>query len=119
MFHAATIGGRNSGSISKRLYSRGEVWHRFGCRAPERRPSMKLFLNHMDTNAKTKLTFALCTVLALSVASQRAADQDRTQGGTGTATEAGQAGKLSRTDEKFIKDAAKGGRMEVHMGKLG
>jgi putative membrane protein len=74
----------------------------------------------MEPNAKTKLTLALCTVLILSVAA-RADDQDKDKGGTGSAstTEAGKAGQLSRTDEKFIKDACKGGKMEVRMGEIG
>jgi putative membrane protein len=36
--------------------------------------------------------------------------------GSGSATA---SGKLSRSDEKFVRDAAKGGMMEVHMGQLG
>jgi putative membrane protein len=85
---------------------------------------MKLLPNQIETNAKTKLTLALCTVLALSGASLRAADdndKDKDKGGAGTATttEAGKAGQLSRTDERFIKEAARGGMMEVHMGKMG
>jgi putative membrane protein len=78
---------------------------------------MKMSLHENQMNAKTTLTLALCTVLALSLTSLRADDKDKA--GTGTATEAGQAGKLSRSDEKFIKDACLGGLMEVHMGKLG
>jgi putative membrane protein len=59
-------------------------------------------------NAKTKLTFALCTVVALSMTPLRADDKDT-----------GKAGKLSRGDEKFLKEACEGGMMEVKMGKLG
>ncbi len=90
---------------------------------------MKLPSNQNELNAKTKLTLALCTVLALSATALNAQDdgKDKSQGGTGAATkseigtagQAGQAGQLSRTDEKFVRDAAKGGMMEVHMGKMG
>ena len=75
----------------------------------------------METNAKAKLTLALCTVLALSLPALRADDKDKDKGGTGAAstTEPGKAGQLSSTDEKFIKDACKGGKMEVQMGQLG
>jgi putative membrane protein len=59
-------------------------------------------------NAKTTLTLALCTVVALSMTPLRADDKDT-----------GKAGKLSRGDEKFIKEACEGGVMEVKMGKLG
>jgi putative membrane protein len=86
---------------------------------------MKLLRNQIEPNAKAKLTFALCTVLALSGASLRAQDEDyskdKSKGAAGTAstTEAGKAGALNRDDEKFIKDACKGGHIEVQMGKLG
>jgi putative membrane protein len=40
------------------------------------------------------------------------------QGGPGSGASS-TSGKLTRADEKFIRDAAKGGMMEVHMGKLG
>jgi len=86
---------------------------------------MKLLRNQIETNAKTKLTLALCTVLALSVASLRAQEdnygkeKDKGAPGAVTTTEAGKAGTLSSSDEKFIKDACKGGHIEVKMGKLG
>jgi putative membrane protein len=69
---------------------------------------MKLFANQNHMNAKTTLTLALCTVVALSMTPLRADDKDT-----------GKAGKLSRGDEKFIKEACEGGIMEVKMGKLG
>ncbi len=90
---------------------------------------MKLLSNQNELNAKTKLTLALCTVLALSASALNAQDndKDKSQGGTGsaskseigTAGQAGQASQLSRTDEKFVRDAARGGMMEVHMGRMG
>jgi len=51
-------------------------------------------------------------------------DADKTgtstsQGAPGSGSSTASGGKLSRGDEKFVKDAAKGGMMEVHMGKLG
>lgn len=91
-------------------------------------------------HANATLVFAVCTLLATAVTSraddkEHAGGKDRpesssssvskdssAQGGAGTASssQAGSAsGKLSRTDEKFIKDAAMGGMMEVQMGKLG
>lgn len=80
---------------------------------------MKLLANRIELNAKTKLSLALCTVLALSGACLMAAD-DKDTGAPGSAStkEAGKTSHLSRGDEKFIKDAAKGGMMEVQMGKL-
>ena len=86
---------------------------------------MKLIRNQMSTNAKTKLTLALCTVLALSAASLRAQednygkDKDKGAPGAASTTQAGKAGTLSSTDEKFIKDACKGGHIDAQMGKLG
>ena len=86
---------------------------------------MKSLLNQHQLNAKTKLTLALCTVLAMSSASLTADDdKDKSQGGTGSATKletgtAGQAGQLGAMDEKFVRDAAKSGMMEVQIGKLG
>jgi putative membrane protein len=67
-----------------------------------------LFAKQKHMNAKTKLAFALCTVVALSMTSLRADDKDT-----------GKSGKLSRGDEKFIKEACEGGMMELKMGKLG
>jgi len=89
---------------------------------------MKKFLtNDMNTHAKTKRTLALCTVLALTstalLAQQQPRDkpydQDKGVPGTETQTQTGKAGQLSRGDEKFIKDACRGGKMEVQMGNLG
>lgn len=80
---------------------------------------MKLFSNEMELNAKTKLTFALCTALAMSVTSLPAAD-DKDQGGPGAVNKT-QAGKsqLSPAAEKFVHEAATSGMMEVRLGKLG
>ena len=92
---------------------------------------MKVPKKENQLNAKAKLTLALCTVLAMSAGSVRAQDDNKNQGapdsGTksqiGTAGQAGQAGQqsgqLDRADEKFVRDAARGGKMEVHMGKMG
>jgi putative membrane protein len=82
---------------------------------------MKLFRNEVELNAKAKLTLALCTVLALSMASLRAQDdKDKSQGGAGadTPTQTGQ-GKLSSTDEQFVRNAAKSGILEVRVAKMG
>jgi putative membrane protein len=78
---------------------------------------MKLFGNQFDMNAKTKLSLALCTVLALSAAALRA-DDDKNKGAPGNDSTA-TSSKLSHSDEKFIKDACRGNHMEVQMGKLG
>jgi putative membrane protein len=89
---------------------------------------MKLLSNQHQWNANTKLTLALCTVLALSGAAVNAADdKDKGQGGTGSASQSqtgtsgqsGKSGQLSRTDEQFVRQAARSGNMEVHMGKMG
>jgi putative membrane protein len=89
---------------------------------------MKKFLtNDMNTHAKTKRTLALCTVLALTstalLAQQQPQDkpydQDKGVPGTEAQTQTGKASQLSRGDEKFIKDACRGGKMEVQMGNLG
>src|SRR5687767_4306180 len=91
---------------------------------PEGDFCMKLKSNIMKS--KTKFVIALCTVLAMSACSLVAEDQekDKSQGGTGSQSklETGTStpsGQLSRSDEKFVRDAAKGGMMEVHMGKMG
>ena len=86
---------------------------------------MKLLRNQIDMNAKIKLTLALCTVLALSATSLRAQednygkDKDKGAPGAASTTQAGKAGTLSSTDEKFIKDVCKGNHIEAQMGKLG
>jgi putative membrane protein len=81
---------------------------------------MKLFRNQNYGNAKIKLSLALCTVVALSTAALMA-DDDKDKGApagdSGKAT--GKASQLSRSDENFVKDACRGGKMEVQMGKLG
>src|ERR1051325_1242369 len=125
MFHARTIEaqidrstvhtlrklrGKRRRHDSSRSRAQGVSGTRSADRSCERRESMKLLPNQIETNAKTKLTLALCTVLALSGASLRAADdndKDKDKGGAGTATntQAGKAGQLSRTDERFIKEA--------------
>jgi putative membrane protein len=99
---------------------------------------LKPFKTNRLINAKATLAFAVCTLLAVSAATLRAdddkdksSDKDKpessssavskdssqgappTQGGTAT------SGKLSRGDEKFVKDACMAGMKEVHMGKLG
>lgn len=83
---------------------------------------MNMFENKLELNAKAKLTLALCTVLALSMAPLRAddstKDKSQSQGAPGSETSS-QSGKLSRMDEKFVRDAAKGGAMEVQMGRIG
>jgi putative membrane protein len=81
---------------------------------------MKLFRNQNYGNAKFKLSLALCTVVALSTAALRA-DDDKDKGAPGgdTTKATGKASQLSRSDENFIKDACRGGHMEVQMGKLG
>jgi putative membrane protein len=83
---------------------------------------MKLFSNETELNAKTRMTFALCTILALTAASVRADDynKDKDQGGTGAAvkTQTGQTSQLSSSDEKFITEACRGGKTEVKMSKL-
>ena len=81
---------------------------------------MNMFENKLELNAKAKLTLALCTVLALSMASLRADDttKDKSQGAPGSESST-QTGKLSRMDEKFVRDAAKSGAMEVQMGRIG
>ena len=87
---------------------------------------MKLLRNQIEANAKTRLTLALCTVLALSIASLRAQEdkygkesKDKGAPGAASTTQAGKAGSLSSSDEQFIKDACKGSHVEVKMGKLG
>jgi putative membrane protein len=97
---------------------------------------LKTFQTNMFLNAKATLVCAVCILLALSVASARADDnkpsskdkpesssssvsKDSSQGGAGNASSTQTGGKLSRMDEKFVKEAAMGGMMEVHMGKLG
>jgi putative membrane protein len=81
---------------------------------------MKLWRNQINQNAKTKIAFALCTVMAVSAATMRA-DDDKDKGAPSpdNATATGKASQLSRSDQNFIKDACRGGHMEVQMGKLG
>ena len=84
---------------------------------------MKLFGNQFSLNAKSKFILALCTVAALSASPLRADDTDKqkSQGAPDrdSTTAAGGASRVDRSDEKFVKDAAKSGQMEVHMGKIG
>src|ERR1041384_2423971 len=75
----------------------------------------KLLTNDINTHAKPKLSLALCTVLALTSTALLAQqdkpyDQDKGVPGTETQTQTGKAGQLSRSDEKFMKDACHGGR---------
>jgi putative membrane protein len=88
----------------------------------------KLLANDINTHAKTKRALALCTVLALAsttlLAQQqqqqgKGYDNDKGVPGKETQTQTGKAGQFSRGDEKFLKDACRGGRMEVQMGNLG
>ena len=83
---------------------------------------MKRFQMNINLNAKLTLALAVCTLLALS-ASSRAVDSQLGKGapptGTTPADSAKTTSNLSRHDEKFIKDAAEGGMMEVHVGQLG
>ncbi|HWN94337.1 MAG TPA: DUF4142 domain-containing protein [Methylomirabilota bacterium] len=82
---------------------------------------MKMFSNQIEMNANTKLSFALCTVLALSGASLRANEPDKDKGAPGAAskTEAGRASQLNSADEQFIKEACKANKIELKMSKLG
>ena len=84
---------------------------------------MKLFTNEIELNAKTKMSFALCTVLALSATALRADDysKDKDQGTPGgdSKTQTGKtASQLSSADEKFVTEACHGGKIEVKMSKL-
>lgn len=87
-------------------------------------------MKHMKTNANSILGAALCTLLLAGSAWADDAKQRRDnnapqtygQGtpGTGASTEsASTSSTLSSGDQKFIREAAKGGMMEVHMGTLG
>ena len=103
---------------------------------------LKTFTTNSLITAKTTLAFAVCTLMAGSSVISRADDdknkssdrdkpevsssgvsKDNAQGGTGTGsssqTGAATSGKLSRSDEKFVKESAMSGMMEVQMGKLG
>jgi putative membrane protein len=106
--------------LMRRCVIHPRCWHAFGSVSDERTESMKSFLNSTEFNAKTKLSFALCTALALSGVGVRGADKDNTGTPENPASrETGKAARLSHGDESFIKDAAKGGMMEVEMGQLG
>lgn len=77
---------------------------------------------HFNLHGTHALSLALCTVMGLSVPLLRADDTDQKadQRGTGASkSESRRSGQLNRQDEKFVRDAARGGQMEVHMGKLG
>src|SRR5436190_3578209 len=82
----------------------------------ERNYLMKLFGNEMKPKVKTQVTLALCTVVALSLASLRAQEKDQDQGAPGAGKEA-QTAKV--TDEQFIRAAAKSGFLEVRLAKMG
>jgi len=77
---------------------------------------MKTWRNEIHRNAKYKITAALCMVVALSTATMLA-DDDKDKDAPSKA--AGKSSQLSRSDENFIKDACRGGHMEVEMSKLG
>jgi putative membrane protein len=111
---------------SVKSLQRSAPWHIIGSNYAERKESMKILRNQIEINAKTRLTLALCTVLALSVASLRAQEdnygkesKDKGAPGAASTTQAGKAGSLNSSDEQFIKDACKGSHIEVKMGKLG
>ncbi|HTD66692.1 MAG TPA: hypothetical protein VK846_09210, partial [Candidatus Limnocylindria bacterium] len=77
---------------------------------------MKMLRNQLNGNAKTKFTLALCTVLALTAIPARADDyndKDKNKGAPDkdSVTATGRATSLSRSDQKFIHDAARGGMM--------
>jgi putative membrane protein len=86
---------------------------------------MKSLSKHDQLKTKTRLALALCTLLAISAASALADDdKDKSQGGTGSGSksetgQAGQSSQLNRSDEQFVKQACKSGKMEIHMGKMG
>jgi putative membrane protein len=83
---------------------------------------MKPFENLLSTIAKPTFVFAVCTALALpAFAEDKEKDKSSSQGrpGSSSTTQSGGSSQLSRTDEKFVKEAAKSGMMEVQMGNLG
>jgi len=83
---------------------------------------MKISKIQITRHAKFKACFALCTVMAFTAATAFADDDKEKDKGAPPAdgsTATGKSSQLSRTDERFIKEAAKGGQMEVQMGKLG
>lgn len=90
---------------------------------------MKQDQTNKTISAKTILSFAVCTLLCSTTAAF-AEDHGTTKAGQGTpgtgtgtsssaSTSSSTSSQLSRADQKFVKDAAKGGMMEVHMGQLG
>jgi putative membrane protein len=83
---------------------------------------MKLFGNQITTNAKTRFTLALCTVVALSASPLRADDdkqKDQGSPGRDSTTATGHSSQFSNADEKWVRESAQSGQMEVHMGKIG
>lgn len=104
---------------------------------------MKALIANKSPIAKTTFTLATCLLFACTAAlkaNDQAADKARSadsrnlqsdkstssqssesQGGTSksTSSDAGGASSLSNPDEKFIREAAIGSKMEIKMGKLG
>jgi putative membrane protein len=83
---------------------------------------MKIFQQFNNVRAKTTLAVALCTVLAMTIV--RADDDDigSAKGGAGksSSSQAGSsASSLDQQDQKFVKQAAKGGMKEIQMAKVG
>jgi putative membrane protein len=92
---------------------------------------MKQKQSRNSVNAKSIITIAACTLLTSTAAlyaqepgSAKGGQSTPVAPGSGTAASSSSSttassSQLSRADQKFIMDAAKGGMMEVHMGKLG
>jgi putative membrane protein len=90
--------------------------------------SMKQKQSRNSINAKSIIAIAACTLVtstalyAQEPGSAKGGQSTPAAPGTGTAASSSAAAtssQLNRADQKFIMDAAKGGMMEVHMGKLG
>ena len=79
--------------------------------------------NRFNVHAIPRLCLALCTGLALTAASVHAddyKDKDKDKGapGTASASQAGKAVQLGQEEQKFVKEAIRGGMVEVRMGQL-
>ena len=80
-------------------------------------------LIRFNVHAFPTACLALCTGLALSAASARADDdkdknKDRGSPGTEGRSQAGQSSQFKPEEEKFVKEALKGGMVEVRMGRM-